>query len=179
LAAAAELGARHVLTHGVDPDRQRGAETFAAFCDLAANYSLTAEVEPVTWLEVGEFTAAAEMVRRANRPNAGVMIDSLHFFRSRSTVDQLSSVPQQWFRYVQIADAPGEIPSTLEGLLHTAREARLAPGEGDLDIAGLLRRLPNIPIALEIPNRKEVEEIGYEAHCAKIRRATERLVASL
>jgi hypothetical protein len=51
------------------------------------------------------------------------------------------------------AFAPAERPTSVEGLLFHAREARDFPGRGGLDLKGVLRALPaGVPISVEIPN---------------------------
>lgn len=180
VAATAELGGRHLLTQGADPDRARVIDAYGRLCDLAAGYGLTCDIEFPTWIEVGGLAAAAELVRGAGRANGGVLIDTLHLQRSGGTAADIAALPPSWFRYVQFCDAPAAIPQTLEGLLHTAREARLAPGEGDLDLAGVLHALPpGIPLSLEVPNAAEVAAIGWERHALRVREATDRLLASL
>ena len=52
LETAAALGARHVLTQAHDPDWDRLTANFAAFCDLAASYGMTVDVEFLTWTEM-------------------------------------------------------------------------------------------------------------------------------
>lgn len=180
VAATAELGARHLLTQGVDPDRARVIEAYGRLCDLAAGYGLTADIEFPNWIEVGSLAAAAEVVRGAGRANGGVLIDTLHLHRSGGAPGDIAALPPSWFRYVQFCDAPAAIPDTLEGLLHTAREARLAPGEGELDLAAMLAALPpGIPLSLEVPNAAQVAAIGWEGHALAVREATDRLLASL
>jgi sugar phosphate isomerase/epimerase len=180
IAAAAELGARHLLTQGADPDRARTIDAFARLCDLAAGYGLTCDVEFPNWIEVGSLAAAAELVRGAGRRNGGVLVDTLHLHRSGGTPADIAALPPSWFRYVQLCDAPAAIPDTLEGLLHTAREARLAPGEGELDLAGVLAALPpDIPLSLEVPNAAQVAALGWEGHALAVREATDRLLAPL
>lgn len=49
IAAAAEIGARHLLTQGADADRARVIDAFGRVCDLAARYGLTADVEFPSW----------------------------------------------------------------------------------------------------------------------------------
>lgn len=180
MAASAELGAKHLLTQGADPDRGRVIDAYGRLCDLAAGYGLTCDIEFPNWIEVGSLAAAAELVRGAGRPNGGVLIDTLHLQRSSGTAADIAALPAAWFRYVQFCDAPAAIPDTLEGLLHTARQARLAPGEGELDLAGVLAALPSgIPLSLEVPNAAEVARLGWEGHALAVREATDRLLASL
>ena len=153
LEIAAELGARHVLTQGHDPDWNRLVDNFSAFCGLAATLGMTADVEFLTWTGMRSASQAWALVRDAGSANAGVMIDTLHFSRSRCSLSELDEIPDERFHFVQISDAAGPVPETTEGLIFTAREDRLNPGDGDLDLAAILSRLPaNIPVSVEIPN---------------------------
>ena len=53
---------------------------------------------------------------------------------------------------MQLCDALAERPTDVKGLLHQARAERLMPGDGELDLKGMLRGVPDdIPISLEIP----------------------------
>jgi hypothetical protein len=53
------------------------------------------------------------------------------------------------------------VPATDEGLIRTAREARLIPGEGGLDLVGIFAQLPwDLPVSVEIPNRECMAELG-------------------
>ena len=81
------------------------------------------------------------------------MVDTLHFSRSECSLTELDEIPAERFHFVQVSDAAGPVPETTEGLIFTAREDRLNPGDGDLDLAAILSRLPeNIPVSVEIPN---------------------------
>ena len=51
-----------------------------------------------------------------------------------------------------------------KGLMHAAREARLDPCEGGIDIATIVNRLPELPYALEVPNLERVKALGYLEH---------------
>jgi sugar phosphate isomerase/epimerase len=150
--AAAELGARHILASGDDPDEPRLAARFAELCELAGRSELTVDLEFVPWMSVADLTLAARMVRTVACANFGIAIDALHFDRSRSRLSDLAALPRTWFRYVQLCDAPRAWAPDRESLVHAAVSERLFPGEGAIDLAGLLRALPSgIPIALEVP----------------------------
>ena len=153
LEVAAELGARHVLTQGHDPDWARLVDNFAAFCALAETFGMTVDVEFLTWTGLRSASQAGDLIRDAGNTNAGVMIDTLHFSRSGCSLSELEEIPAERFHFVQISDAAGPVPETAEGLIFTAREDRLNPGDGELDLAAILLRLPeNIPVSVEIPN---------------------------
>src|SRR5262249_13341947 len=64
------------------------------------------------------------------------------------------TLPGSWFRFMQLCDAPMESPTSLDGLIFAARADRKFVGEGGLDLASVIRRLPLIPFSLEIPNSK-------------------------
>jgi sugar phosphate isomerase/epimerase len=54
---------------------------------------------------------------------------------------------------MQFCDATAERPKDVEGLLYQARNCRLTPGTGGLDLVGLLRHMPrDIPISIECCN---------------------------
>ncbi|MER1969005.1 sugar phosphate isomerase/epimerase [Castellaniella sp. GW247-6E4] len=162
LDTAAELGARHILTQLPDPDRERAAQRFARLCDMARPLGLTVDVEYPSWTETPDLQAAVEVVRAINRPNAGIVIDTLHFNRSRDSINELRALPREWFHYAQVCDAPAEIPDTVEGLIHAARSERYVPGEGGIDIRSILDAMPALPYSLEIPNDAQLQALGHE-----------------
>ena len=149
---AAELGARHILASGDDPDEARLVGRFAELCELAGRAGLTVDLEFVPWMRIADLALAERMVRAVARDNFGIAVDALHFDRSRSRVSDLAALPRSWFHYVQLCDAPGVWAPDRASLLHAAVSERLFPGDWAIDLVGILRALPRgIPIALEIP----------------------------
>jgi len=152
LETGARLGATEVLVTGNDLDESRLSDNFAAFCDLAGEFGMSGNLEPMPWTDVRDFAQGARVVERAGRRNAGVLIDPIHFDRGGSRVGEISAVPASRLRYMQLCDAPAERPQDTATLLHQARAERLMPGDGGLDLRGILRAVPrNIPISVEIP----------------------------
>jgi sugar phosphate isomerase/epimerase len=152
LDTAAALGARYLLVAGHDADETRLADRFAALCERAAPLGLAACIEPMPWLEVREVRQAARIVERSGARNAGVLVDPIHFDRAGSTPADLADIPPLRLPYLQFCDAPRERPTTREELLRQARAARLPPGEGGLDLRGLLAAAPaGVPLSLEVP----------------------------
>ena len=146
------LGARHVLVAGNDPVEARLTERFAALCELAAPFGLSAYLEPMPWTDARDFTQAARIVEQAAQPNAGVLIDPIHFDRAGNDAAQIAQVPAQRLAYLQFCDAPAARPTDLENLLHQARAERALPGEGGLDLRAILAAVPaDAPLSLEIP----------------------------
>jgi len=165
LEAGAELGARHVITQLPDADFSRKTDRFAELCELARPLGLTLDLEFPSWTETPNLAEATRVLRAADQPNAGMLIDLLHFARSDSSLTELRELPPEWFHFAHVCDAPAEIPATTEGLIHTARFERLFPGEGGIDMFGILSALPTgIPYALEIPRATLVAQVGAKEH---------------
>ncbi|MEV4620574.1 TIM barrel protein [Asanoa sp. NPDC049573] len=165
LEAGADLGARHVITQLPDPDRARKIDRFAELCELARPLGLTVDLEFPSWTETPDLREAVRVVRAADQSNAGILIDLLHFARSGSSVADLRQLPAHWFHFVHVCDAPPGVPPTNEGLIHTARFERLWPGEGGIDVHGILSALPpGLPYALEIPRATLVAQVGAKEH---------------
>jgi len=180
LDAAAELGARHVLTQAHDPDTRRLVENFGRLCDVLADYSLTADVEFLTWTPMRGVNEVMELVRGANRSNAGITIDTLHFFRSHCRLEDLRPVPPELFHFIQISDGPRAGPTTTEGLIFAAREDRLDPGSGELALGDLLEELPeDVTIAIEIPNSRLAAQLSDEERARRALLATRELIKGL
>lgn len=153
MATAARLRAAELLVHGADPDEARLVETFGRLCELAARYGLTANLEPMPWVEVSDVARALRVISGAQRDNAALLVDPIHFFRADNSLEALAKVPRQRLRYLQFCDAHPGRPTEVQELIRQARSDRLFPGEGALDLAGLLAALPpDLPISLEIPH---------------------------
>ncbi|GAA1875112.1 TIM barrel protein [Asanoa iriomotensis] len=165
LETGAELGARHVIAQLPDPDRARKVDRFARLCELARPLGLTVDLEFPSWTETPDLREAARVLRGAEQPNAGLLVDLLHFARSGSSVADLRALPAHWFHFVHVCDAPPGVPTTNEELIHTARFERLFPGEGGIDVRGILDALPRgLPFALEIPRATLVAQVGATEH---------------
>ena len=163
---AAELGGTRLLSSAWTPDRNYIIDFYAELCDLAKPYGLTVDFEFVTWSEVKTLKDAMEILRAANRENCGIMVDTLHFHRSKVTLEELDEVPREWFHFAHLCDGPKEIPdwSDTAALLQTGRAERLYIGEGGIDIAAIIHRLPDIPLSMELPHEERAREYGYAEH---------------
>lgn len=164
---AAELGAKSVLSSIWTPNKEYYMEKFAELCDIAKQYDLNVELEFVTWADVDNLKKAVEVLETVNRDNAGIMIDTLHFHRSRVQLEELDTIPESWFHFAHICDGPEDIPTTKEGLIHTGRDARLYVGEGGIDIASIINRLPEMVYSIELPHIERVKELGYAEHARR------------
>jgi sugar phosphate isomerase/epimerase len=175
---AAELGARHVISSVWTPERAFAIEALIELCDLAKPLGLTIDLEFVTWADVSNLQQALDLLHAADCANAGLLIDMLHFSRSRVTLDELDRVPGEWIHFAHLCDAPAEIPATREGLVYAGREERLYVGEGGIDIGAIVARLPEVPYSVEIPHLERVKEMGYEEHARRCLQSAKAFFAS-
>lgn len=165
--AGAELGARHVTASVWTPEREYSVERFAEICDLASQYNLTVNVEFVTWANIRNITETVELFRQAGKENVGILLDTLHFYRSRDTIGEIMALPAHYFNYVHLCDAPAEIPDDPAELSRTGRGERLYVGEGAIDIRAIMDCLPDAVIGLEIPHQQRIGELGYAEHARR------------
>ena len=96
--------------------------------------------------------AAGDAMKRVNRPNAGVLVDPIHFFRADNRFEDIDSLPAGSLHYCQMCDITAERPKDMDGILYQARNFRLSPGTGAADLKTLLKHLPGLPISIEACN---------------------------
>jgi sugar phosphate isomerase/epimerase len=161
---AVELGARAVLSSIWSGDRASYVARFGEICDLAKPFGLTVDLESVPIATIRDLAGAVDVLRAAKRSNAGLMIDTHHFHRARDKAADLAALPREWFHFAQICDAPGEIPTDRDEMIHVLREARLYLGEGGIDVADILRQIPRVPYSIELPHLERARELGYAEH---------------
>jgi sugar phosphate isomerase/epimerase len=180
IAAGASLGARHVITAPYDHDHSRLSDGLAGIASLAERYGLSALLQFFPWTTVPDLKTAAKVVGATSCPNVGILIDMLHFDCSDSSPSQIGSIPTHWLPMTHLCDAPAGKPTTIEGLLHTAREERLPPGEGCIDIASILMTMPSdTQISLEVPMQQMAGLEGAEAVARHVHDVAVRFLAQL
>jgi len=180
LETGARLGAKHVLVAGNDPDAARLAERLAAICELGAPLGLDFNLEPMPWTDVKNLQQGARIVEVANKTNAGMLIDPIHFDRGGNVPADIAGVARERLHYAQLCDAPAERPRDTETLLHQARAERLMPGDGGLDLVGILRALPSeLVLSLEVPMNTLAKTVPAVERAKRIRAKTETLIARI
>lgn len=175
---AAELGAKHVIASVWTANEALALERFIELCELARPLGLTINLEFVTWANVVNLQQAIAFLRKVNCENTGILIDILHFSRSRVSPDELDRVPPKSFKFLHLCDAPAEIPGTKEQLIHAGRDERLYVGEGGIDIAGIANRIPQVPYSIELPHVARAKELGYAEHAWRCLESAKKYLAA-
>lgn len=131
----------------------RAAADFAELGERAAKRGLRVGYEALAWgRHVNDHRDAWEIVRRADHPNIGLILDSFHTLSRGIDPDTIRRIPGDRIFFVQLADAP----AIEMDLLYWSRHFRNMPGEGDLDVTGFMRAVMATgytgPVSLEIFN---------------------------
>ena len=179
LAAGAELGAKQVICAPYDPDLARLAQNLARMAETCRGHGLQAVLEFFPWTPVPDLARALEVIAASGAADLGVLVDTLHFDRSASRIADLTrALPRMPF--LHLCDAPVQPAYTTEDLFFAGRVERLPPGEGQIDLAPILRALPaDVPVALEIPMTALTRAQGPEAAAARAVAAARRFLDSL
>lgn len=131
----------------------RMAQDFHDLGELARAHGVRVGYEALAWgRHVNDHRDAWEVVRRADHPNVGLILDSFHTLGRRIDPDTIRRIPGDRIFFVQLADAP----AIEMDLLYWSRHFRNMPGEGDLDVTGFMRAVMATgysgPLSLEIFN---------------------------
>jgi 4-hydroxyphenylpyruvate dioxygenase len=131
----------------------RAADDFAELGERAAKRGLRVGYEALAWgRHVNDHRDAWEIVRRADHPNIGLIVDSFHTLSRKIDPETIRRIPGDKIFFVQLADAP----LIDMDLLYWSRHFRNMPGEGDLPVADFMRAVTATgydgPVSLEIFN---------------------------
>jgi sugar phosphate isomerase/epimerase len=172
------LGAKAVLIAADDTNETRLADHYARLCEVMRPYGLTADLEFMPWTAVKDAKSALRVIDLAGRPsNAGILVDALHFGRSTTSLADIAAIPRALLHYAQMCDATAGLNFTDDQLIHTARQERLLPGEGTIDVVGLFATLPqDLPVSVEIVNLERSKPIGDKAWAALCLQATQKVL---
>ncbi len=175
LEVGASLGATYANVVADDANDDRLAETLAKLVERSHEFGIVPALEPMAWKSVSTLAAADSL---AERSGISVQLDSLHLFRCGDSTADVDRLDPAHISYLQLSDAPANpAKSDPLSLRREGRCSRLLPGEGELDLAGLLEVLPaDITIAAEIPSQRMRQQFGDEEYARRILGATRRVL---
>ena len=109
-------------------DVDQCAADLAELADNAARRGFRIGYEALAWgRHVRDWQQAWEIVRRGDRANLGVVLDSFHIYARKNDVAPIANLPADRIALVQLADAPG----LLMDAMSLSRHHRCFPGQGD------------------------------------------------
>jgi len=136
-----ELGAPLLLvcsntTAEASDDEERAAAQLFALAERAGRRGLRIGYEALAWGKcVATVDKAWRIVKLANNPCLGLILDSFHTLVRSEDWSSLSELPANRIVFVQLGDAPR---MQLDAASLRRNYSRM-PGQGDLDVAGFLR----------------------------------------
>jgi 4-hydroxyphenylpyruvate dioxygenase len=153
-----ELGTDLLLVcSSVSPHAQGGIDRAAAdlqeLGERAGARGLRVGFEALAWGRyVNDYRDAWEIVRRANHPAIGIILDSFHTLAPGFPTSPIAAIPADKIFLVQLADAP---QLDLD-VLSWSRHFRCFPGQGNLPVREFMQAVDatgyNGPLSLEIFN---------------------------
>src|SRR5579864_1341659 len=134
-------------------DPERAAWQLHRAAERAAERSIGIAYEALSWgRHVRTYREAWDLVCRADHPSLGICVDSFHTLALADDPSGIEDIPGEKIFFVQLADAPRLQMDPLSW----SRHFRCFPGQGELDVTGLLECVLRSgyrgPLSLEIFN---------------------------
>lgn len=110
---------------------ERAAADFHELGERAARRGMRVAFEALSWgRHIHDYRDAWEVVRRANHPAVGLVLDSFHVLARGTELSTIHCIPPEKIFLVQMADAP----KLNMDYLSWSRHYRCYPGQGELAI---------------------------------------------
>jgi 4-hydroxyphenylpyruvate dioxygenase len=114
----------------------RAAADFHELGERAAKRGLRVCYEALAWgRHINDYRDSWEVVRRADHPAIGLVLDSFHICARKTDMTAINSIPGDRIFLVQLADAPW----LQMDLLSWSRHFRCFPGQGDLPVVDFMQ----------------------------------------
>lgn len=109
-----------------DRNPERDTRNFIELCREGKKYGVRIALEFLPWAGINDVLSAWQVVRDANCANGGLLVDSFHFFKGGSRIQDLRKVPTEKIFLVHLNDAP-ESGTDIKDM---CMNHRLFPGDG-------------------------------------------------
>jgi 4-hydroxyphenylpyruvate dioxygenase len=135
------------------PEPERAAADLREMAERATVRGLRVGFEALAWgRQTSLWRQAWDIVRQADHPALGLILDSFHTLSRGDDLAGLDAVPAEKLFFLQLADAP----KLSMDVLSWSRHFRVFPGQGELPVGSFLRDVLRAgyrgPISLEIFN---------------------------
>ncbi|MGI9603092.1 MAG: sugar phosphate isomerase/epimerase family protein [Acidimicrobiales bacterium] len=137
---ADEFGPEVMVSVSLDPvvDDQPAAAGLRQVTEWAEARHMRVALEFLPWTGVASIHDAHRLCELVDHPACGLLLDTWHWARqpTGSDLSQLDDIDLTRTTYIQLDDAPRQ--PVLDELFAETMAHRLAPGDGEVDLAGLL-----------------------------------------
>jgi 4-hydroxyphenylpyruvate dioxygenase len=135
-----ELGCNLLMAcSNVSPDSlggiDRAAADFRELGERAKKRGLRVGFEALAWgRHINDYRDAWEVVRRADHPAVGLVLDTFHIYARKTDLGALPAIPGDRIFLVQLADAPWLDMDVISW----SRHFRCFPGQGDMPLVDFM-----------------------------------------
>ena len=177
LDGAADVGARGLNVVVYDTDKSVHEDKVGELAEEAGKRGLRTLIEFFALSGCDSLDYTVRLIQKLGHPMLGMNADSLHVTRTGATMAQLAAVPRGLIGHAQIDDGPLTLPREMQ--MDEARGERLLPGEGEFDLIGFVRALPeDVTIGVEAPTTSAFARgVTMEEHGRAAIEATRRVIA--
>ncbi len=173
----AELGATQVLTSVWTKDLSFAVDRYGAFCEQAAQFGLTLNLEFPIVSELTSMEGALALQDQVGAPNLKILMDMIYVHKTGVTPEDIRAVDPSRFGVIHLCDWPADMAGRQD--VEVVRGGRSYCGEGVVDLEGILKALPENVCSLELPNLKEIERRGRAGHAARCLETAKALFSRL
>lgn len=134
-------------------DMDQAAADLRELAERASRRGIRIGFEALAWgRHISDYRDAWEVVRRADHPSLGIVLDSFHILSRGHDLSAIATIPREKLFFVQVADAP----QLDMDILQWSRHFRCFPGQGRLPLRDFMTALAGTgydgPLSLEIFN---------------------------
>ena len=181
MTAAIGAGVLHSTSMALELESlPRAIEGFATLCERAKTYDIRVSLEHIPWQAIPDVDTAWEIVRESGASNGGICIDLMHWQRQQGgpEFDRLREIPGEHINYVQLTDDTGRPVSSAEEYMVECLTVRPMPGDGIVDLDGMLAALGTVGgdpyVAYQVCNT-EMASAGADVMAGRLRANAKQL----
>lgn len=159
LEAGQALGASSMTVAVADTDLHRVVDNVGQMVEDARAYNIIPAVEPISYQAINSLSLAKDVSRQTG---AQILADTLHVARFGGTTEELKDIAAD-VPMVQVCDSFVQMPEDRDALVEESRSERYPAGEGEQDIAGMIRAADpagQLPVSAEVPNNQLHQQLG-------------------
>lgn len=172
----AELGATQVLTSVWTRDRSLAVDRYGAFCEQAAQFGLTLNLEFPIVSELKSMQEAMEIQDQVGASNLKILMDMIYVYKTGITPEDIKAVDPSRFGVIHLCDWPADMAGRQD--IEVVRGGRVYCGEGVVDLKGILKALPANVCSIELPNLAKIQARGRLGHAARCLEAAKEFFAA-